>query len=94
MFRRIPLLGWYIGVLLHAAQPEGAQAALGRQMPFSGNRQSRNGVTWWGLTAAPLAVGAVGLAVAGFWWLSLLTLPLLAYPFARILGAYREGNFS
>jgi hypothetical protein len=94
MSRGVPLVGWYFHAVRQAAQPRAAQQALGSQMPFSGNPRSQNGFTWWGLTIAPLAVGAVGLVVAGFWWLALLTLSLFAYPLARMLGAYRDRNFS
>ena len=40
--------------------------------------------------ALPLLVCAVGAPAVGFWWLSLIVLPVLIYPPARMVGMYRE----
>lgn len=44
----------------------------------------------WGWQALPLLMCAIGAAAVGLWWLSLIVLPVLFYPLARMVGTYRE----
>jgi len=95
----IPVVGWYIRLLRQASQPRSTPELLDRQgtsrLLFGSKQPGQGwGVTIWGLAAATLGIGTVGLALAGAWWLTVLILPVLAFVVARVIGTYREGYFS
>lgn len=90
----VPLVGWYIALIRRAAQPRDPSAperhGLDRVL-FGSSRPGEGwGVELWGWQALPLLMCAIGAAAVGLWWLSLIVLPVLFYPLARMVGTYRE----
>jgi hypothetical protein len=92
--RAIPLIGWYLALISRAAQPRASEVPErnGLRRVLFGSRRPGHGWGYelWAWQSLPLLVATVGFAVVGLWWASLLVIPLLAYPLARMVGTYRE----